>query len=129
MALVNLKSEKIYFNFFSSTRMSFLSAAVLMLVSLPFMHNFIPFTEEISIIFILLISIISGINNLHNAWISVFDIIFSAVCFVFFSFYTVQLFIKHDINLFFWINNLLGIIFFFATYFSTSSFFESIKIR
>lgn len=129
MALVNLKSEKIYFNFFSSTRMSFLSAAVLMLVSLPFMHNLIPFTEEISIVFILLISIISGVNSIHSTWISIFDTIFSAVCFVFFSFYTVQLFIKQDINLFFWINNFLGIIFFFATYFSTSSFFESIKIR
>lgn len=121
MAII-IRSDNSKISSYINSRRLLLTGALLMLISLPFMHNQIPVAEEISILFILLLSIISGITQIEEGWISIVDTFVSGASFIFFAYYTVQLFLQGVLDIFFWINNALGIIFLLSLYFSIQSF-------
>lgn len=102
-------------------RILFVTAGLIMLITLPFFGNLIPVPYFASIIIILTIAILAGLTNPVQKWIAMIDTGVSVVAFVGFEYYAIQAFSQKSDFLFFSINQVLAIIFFVALYYSTKT--------
>lgn len=105
-------------------RRLFLAGGAVMILSFPFFLALVQFSAWIAILFALAISIFAGIQNPRHPWTTYVNIGVSILAFCFLeyqsaTFYTSDLYA--DGPLFFWILQLLALIFFFAIYFSMKS--------
>lgn len=103
-------------------RKLFLLGGAIMLVILPFVYSRLPVPYITSILIIMAIDVFAGITNPAWEWIELVDSAVSLVGFIIFSFYTVQIYIQNNVyDILFWGDFALGVIFFFALYFSTKT--------
>lgn len=103
-------------------RILFMTAAIIMIVTLPFLTSDLPISFLISIFTILIIGILAGITNPLQKWTTVTDTIISILGIMTFEYFAVTTYIeKSYTNLFFITNQILAVIFLFALYYSTKT--------
>ncbi len=93
-----------------------LTAALIMLVSLPFFKDLIPIPIVISVLAMLAIVFLAGLTNPKTVWAIVFDSLASMGGFLVFE-YTALIYFGKNIY-FMLVNQTLAVIFFIAVYYS-----------
>ena len=100
-------------------RSLFMLAALVMLLTLPFVNKILPVPLLVSILAILFLGIFAAITNPMQKWTSMINVLISVSAFANFVYYTVDSYYKYSIqSLLFWTNQTLSIIFLFAIYYS-----------
>lgn len=103
-------------------RKLFLSAAIFMLIMLPFMNRFLEVPLYISILIAIAISIFAGITNPVQKWVALFNFIIAIVGA---SLAEYQAVVGYNTYSFahrtFWANQILAVIFLVALYYSTKT--------
>ena len=102
-------------------RLFFLLAGIIMVLALPLLTDILPVPIYISIVSILFLIFVAGLTNPAQKWVSVLDVIMSAVGFVVFEYYAAKIFSQNVDFLFFLINQTLAALFLFSFYFSTKT--------
>ncbi|MBU6447411.1 hypothetical protein KGQ24_01030 [Patescibacteria group bacterium] len=104
-------------------RALFLEAAVIMLVGLPGLTNYLSMPVIFSIVGILILSIAAGITNPKMFWDSAINTTISIGGLAIFETYAVKAYRDFGAaDKFFIVNMLLGLTFLLATYFSVKTF-------
>src|SRR3990167_687734 len=104
-------------------RKFFFSAALLMLVILPVFRDRIPMPLFLSILAITVVGFFAGMTNPLQPWVFRSDLLISLIGFVSIEYFTVSIEGSRGIitDPFFFFNQVLAILFFFAFYFSTKT--------
>lgn len=103
-------------------RFFFLLAAVIMIVTLPFVNNLLPVPVLASIFVILLLSIIAGLTSPSQKWTAVLNSVVAISGFVAYEYYAVNTYLSAaSSNLLFVTNQTLAITFLLASYFATKT--------
>lgn len=104
-------------------RKLFMAAGFVMLITLPFVNNRLPISFNVAILVIMAIDIFAAFTNPLWKWVAGVDTAISLAGFLFYSYYTVAIYQQHSVyDILFWTDLTLGIIFFFALYFSSKTF-------
>jgi hypothetical protein len=99
-----------------------MTAGVIMLLTLPFFTSLIPEPFFFSILAVLMLILLSGLMSPRYKGLVAISMIVSAGAFLIFEYYAISVSKTLGIESpFFLINQLLALIFFFATYFGTKS--------
>jgi len=101
-------------------RKLFMAAAVIMLIGLPFFHDYIPVPVNYSVLGIILLGIFAGLVNPKLYLVTLLNTMIATVALIAFEFYAIKSFTQQQ-SFFFVINELLAIIFLFALYYSTKT--------
>lgn len=103
-------------------RFFFLFAAVIMLVTLPFVNNLLPVPLLASIFAILFLALIAGLTNPSQKWTAVLNSIVAISGFVTYEYYAVNAYLAAaSSSLLFITNQTLAIVFLLASYFATKT--------
>lgn len=107
-------------------RKLFLGAGMLMLVTLAFFGEIINTPLPLSVLAIILVSSLSGLESPNHKWIVMINTLASAIGCGFFQYTAVHYYMASTTNMsidwaFFVVNELLSIIFFFALYYSSKT--------
>jgi hypothetical protein len=103
-------------------RMLFLAAAILMLVGLPAISNYVSIPTVFSVISMLILGLAAGLTNPKQKWDAGINTVIASVGFVVFETYAVIAFREHGgTDKFFLSNLILGFIFLIAVYFSVKT--------
>ncbi len=103
-------------------RFLFLLAAVIMLVTLPFLNPNLPVPLILSILIILTIGLVAGVTNPLQKSTSAITTGISSIALVVFEYYAVTTYLASSFtNLLFIVNQTLVLIFLFALYYSTKT--------
>lgn len=101
-------------------RRLFLTAGIVMLITLATLKHVLP-TEVFVVIFvILLIGFFAGLTNPIQRWVAVLDVLISLVALATFEYHAVIGY-THLGDVLFWVNQSLAVIFFFAFYYATKT--------
>lgn len=108
-------------------RTLFIISGLLMIVSYPFFRSFISAPVSLSIVGFVAFAILAGLTSPKQKWIIVLNTITSIIAFVVFEYAAVYTYINltpaKDVHVaFFWVNQVLSLIFFFTSYLSTKTF-------
>ncbi|OGF51742.1 hypothetical protein A3H04_02135 [Candidatus Giovannonibacteria bacterium RIFCSPLOWO2_12_FULL_43_11c] len=105
-------------------RKLFVSGDAIMILTYPFFMDRIFFSTSISIFVIVSVGVIAGFLNPRQKWANILTFIISVVALSVFEYHAVTALSgenKNSFDLFFWINQILAIIFFFALYYSAKT--------
>ena len=103
-------------------RVLFMAAAIVMLMSLPAVANFLNFPIWFSVVSILVLGLAAGLTNPKQIWEAGLNAGISVIAFIVFESYAVSTYMRYSATNRFFITNLtLGFIFLFAIYFSVKS--------
>lgn len=103
-------------------RFLFLLAAVIMLITLPFLNPNLPVPLIMSILIILTIGLVAGVTNPLQKNTSVITTGISSIALVVFEYYAVTTYLASSFtSLLFIVNQTLAVIFLFALYYSTKT--------
>ncbi|HEU0050862.1 MAG TPA: hypothetical protein VFQ60_02275 [Patescibacteria group bacterium] len=105
-------------------RKLFLLAGALMICTFPFFQNLIDVPVSLTIFFVLIIALFAGIQSPRHRWTALFNSIVSITALCVFEYKAVSFYFTNGYDskpTFFWTNELLALIFFFALYFGTKS--------
>lgn len=103
-------------------RFLFLLAAVIMLITLPFLNPNLPVPLILSILIILTIGLVAGVTNPLQKSTSAITTGISSIALVVFEYYAVTTYLASSFtNLLFIVNQILALIFLFALYYSTKT--------
>lgn len=107
-------------------RVLFVVSGLIMVVSYPFFSSLINAPLSLSILGGIVLAVFAGLTNPKLKSIMVLDMIVSIVACLSFQYYAI--FAYHNLSavenintIFFWVNQLLAIVFFFAIYLSTKT--------
>lgn len=117
----SLKNEKLLTRHYygDAVRFLFMLAAIIMLVTLPFLSGKLPVPIYVSILVILLIGILAGITNPLQKWISVLNAVIAVGASSIFEYYAVKSLVAYQVTtLYFITNQVLAFVFLFALYYS-----------
>lgn len=122
-----MNGEGTYHYYGTSVRMLFLLAGLIMIISYPFFNSFIKAPMAVSIIGVVALSVFAGFMNPKQKWIIIVNTIISIGAFVIFEYAAVYTYLHLPPTeaahvAFFWVNQILSLIFFFASYLSTKTF-------
>ena len=121
-----METENINHYYGDIVRMLFIASGLIMIVSYPFFSSFIQAPIAFSIIGFVLLAILGGLINPKQKWIIFLDTLVSVIAFIIFEYAAVYTYlnlspVQSAHVIFFWVNQLLSIIFFFAAYLSTKT--------
>lgn len=107
-------------------RILFVIAGLIMIVTYPFFSPIIGIPTPVAIIGFAVLAIFGGFMNPKQRWVIVISSIFSVLAFIVFEYSAVNAYMKlsptKNINVaFFWVNQALALIFFYAAYLSTKT--------
>lgn len=102
-------------------RILFICGGLIMLTTLPILGNIVPVPYFVSIILILVLSVLAGVTNPVQKWINLVNVFVSVVAFVVFEYYSVDAYTHTKGFFFFFVNQVLAIIFFVALYYCTKT--------
>jgi hypothetical protein len=104
------------------TRRLFVAAGIIIITTLPFFSALIPFPITISAFGVLVIGFVAGMTSPRQSWVTILDALVAVTGLIIFEYYAVVAYhmtpATRTTNLFFWSNELLAVLFFFALYFS-----------
>ncbi len=108
-------------------RRLFIFAGLIMIVSYPFFRSLISVPLPVSVSGSIVLAVLGGLMNPKHRLVILASMIISIVAFPFFQYSAVFAYInlspKVGLNLaFFWVNQVLSIIFFLSAYFATKTF-------
>ena len=109
-----------------TVRAIFLIAGVVMIVTFPFFSNLTPVPVPLSILSMVILVVFGGLLNPVKSFLPFLDIIIPIAGFVFFEYqatYTYSNIAPVDVRVpeFFWINQILAVLFFVAIYLSVKT--------
>jgi energy-coupling factor transporter transmembrane protein EcfT len=109
-----------------SVRTLFIICGFIMIISYPFFSFFISAPVPLSIIGCIALAIFGGLMNPKQKWVMVLNTIVPIIAFVIFEYAAVYTYLNlsptKDIHIaFFWVNQLLSLLFFFAAYLATKT--------
>lgn len=119
-----LKNEKFMTRHYYGdvVRFLFIAAAIIMLITLPFINQRLPVPLAFSLIAILMFGLIAGLTSPLQKNTLIINTGVSLVSLVVFEYYAVNSYLKYSaLDALFIVNQLLAIIFFFALYYSTKT--------
>lgn len=107
-------------------RAMFIVAAVAMLITFPFFTELIAIPTLISPATIIALAIVAGLMNPRQKWVLVFNAVVSVIAFLILEYHAYFAFTQLDrlvtVNVaFFWVSQVLAVLFFFATYLSVKT--------
>ncbi|MCE9549238.1 hypothetical protein K8Q98_02455 [Candidatus Nomurabacteria bacterium] len=117
-------------------RVLFNIGGFIMIVSYPFFRSFITAPVLLSIIGCVILVVLAGLTSPRQKWIMAFNALISIIAFVIFEYATVYAYLNLSPSqgehvAFFWVNQILALIFFFTSYLSTKTvramFFEDME--
>ncbi|OGI60714.1 hypothetical protein A2641_02335 [Candidatus Nomurabacteria bacterium RIFCSPHIGHO2_01_FULL_37_25] len=119
-------TESNYHYYGDSVRTLFIIGGLIMVVSYPFFSSFISLPIPLSIVGAVGLAIFGGLMNPKQKLIMVLNTIVSIGAFVVFEYYAVYAYLhlppSESLHVaFFWVNQALSLIFFFAIYLSTKT--------
>ncbi len=117
----SLKNEKLLTRHYygDAVRFLFMLAAIIMLITLPFLSGKLPVPIYFSILVILIIGVLAGITNPLQKWISVLNAVISIGALSAFEYFAVKSLINNKVTtLYFITNQVLAFVFLFALYYS-----------
>ena len=117
----SFKNEKLLTRHYygDAVRFLFMLAAIIMLITLPFLSGKLPVSVYVAILVILVIGILAGITNPLQKWISVLNAVISIGALSVFEYYSVKAFIIYQgTTLYFITNQVLAFVFLIALYYS-----------
>ena len=101
-----------------TVRNLFLVAGIIILFSLPFFHKVFKLPYIIPILAIVVLSLCAGFTNPRLKWSLAIDAIVAGIALVVFEYYAIDAYQSQSLlKLFFLINQILALIFFFALYY------------
>ncbi|MEK9186250.1 MAG: hypothetical protein AAB885_01555 [Patescibacteria group bacterium] len=105
-----------------TVRKLFITAAVIMVLSLPFLSPLLPVPIFISLLSILTIAMVAGLANPYQRWVGWLTTLTACGAFLTFEYHAVIAFLEYGSNnhLFF-VNQILALIFLSALYLSTKT--------
>lgn len=104
-------------------RRLFLATAIIMAVGLPFYGDRIPIPAFVSLLLIVLLAFFAGLTNPVKAWTAAINSVVSLIAAVGFEAYAITAYRSdYGVDLFFWLNQGLAVIFLVALYYSTKTF-------
>ncbi len=121
--LETIRNEKLLRHYYGDiVRFLFLVAAIIMLVTLPFLNPKLPVPVISSISIILAIGIFAGFTNPLQKPTALLNTIVSTIALVIFEYFAVKTYMESSFgNLMFFVNQILALIFLFALYYSTKT--------
>src|SRR3989344_4262391 len=108
----------------------FVISGLIMIVSYPFFRSLISAPMSFSLASCVVLAVFGGLMNPKYKWVIFLNTIIPVIAFIFFEYYAVSTYLNlpptentvANIHVaFFWVNQILAIIFFFATYFATKT--------
>jgi hypothetical protein len=117
----SFKNEKLLTRHYygDAVRFLFMLAAIIMLITLPFLSGKLPVSIYVAILVILVIGILAGITNPLQKWISALNAVISIGALSVFEYYSVKAFIIYQgTTLYFITNQVLAFVFLIALYYS-----------
>lgn len=102
-------------------RKLFISAAIIMLVTLPFFQKFIFAPTYVSAGVILIVALVAGLTSPKRKEIVLFDTLVALIGTVIFEYHAVVAYSLPDAKFFFFTSQLLALIFLLALYFTTKT--------
>lgn len=101
-------------------RLIFVISGLIMAISFPFFSKLINLPLPIAIFAVLVLAILGGLINPKQKWVILLNAIAPMIAFCTFEYYAVSTYLNYvpnsiDIS-FFWINQILALMFFVATY-------------
>lgn len=126
-----MNKESLYHYYGDTVRVLFVVGGLIIIISYPFFSSFIKAPVPFSIIGCIALAVFGGFMNPKQKWIMALNIIISIGAFIAFEYSAVYAYLNlsptQDIHIaFFWVNQALSLLFFFASYFSTKTFRGSI---
>ncbi len=107
-----------------TVRKFFLFGGVLMLVSLPFFYNLVPVNLLVSLLAVVVLGLFAGLLNPLTRWVVVLNVFVSLGAVIVFEYEAVRFYGENSsttAQLFFVVNQILSLNFFFATYYGAKS--------
>ena len=122
-----MNTESNYHYYGDSVRTLFIIGGLIMIISYPFFSSFISLPIPLSIIGVIALAIFGGLMNPKQKWIMALNTIIPIVAFVIFEYAAVYTYLNlspaQDVHVaFFWVNQALSLLFFFAAYLATKTF-------
>ncbi len=117
------KKERPEHYYGDTVRKLFLTSGVIMLLFNAFFFDLISTPTVLTVLGAIIIVILAGLQNPRHLWLNILNTCVSAIaCFVF-TYTGIQHYMHADVfNVaFFWSNQLLGLLFLFATYYSSKT--------
>lgn len=104
-------------------RVLFVITGIIMAATLPIFSSLINLPVTISLIAIVSLAILGGFLNPIQKWIIFIDTIVSVIAFITFEYYAVNTYLHFSPNVslhiyFYWVNQIMALIFFLAVYLS-----------
>src|SRR3989344_1493474 len=122
----NIKQETFKHYHGDKVRVLFVIADFIMVVVFPFFRSLISLPMPLSILGSIALAVFGGLMNPKQKWVIFLNTLLPVVAFLFFEYYAVYAYnnlspAESLHRTFFWVNQLLALIFFFAAYLSTKS--------
>lgn len=116
--------KKIPIHYYGDTiRKLFFAAAFIMLFFLPFFTSYIPVSIRASLLIVLALSIFSGLTSPKVFFVAIADVLISIFGVFLFGYYAVDAYLSYSpVSMFFWVNQILAILFLTSLYFSIKTF-------
>ena len=107
-------------------RVLFVIGGLIMIATYPFFSSFIKAPISFSIIGVVALAVFGGLMNPRQRWIMLMNMIISIAAFVIFEYAAIYTYLnlspgKNIHVAFFWVNQALYLLFFFASYLSTKT--------
>jgi hypothetical protein len=118
----NVNSRNVTHYYGVYVRRLFLVAGLIQLLSLPYLDSFISIPLFFSTLAILVIVFFAGLTNPKQRWVANLNLFTSIVGLVVFEYFAVTAYSNENTTmLFFLINQMLALIFFFSLYYSSKT--------
>lgn len=121
-----MNTESSYHYHGDSVRTLFIIGGLIMIISYPFFSSFIKAPIAFSIIGVIALAIFGGLMNPKQKWVMAMNAIIPIAAFAVFEYAAVYTYLNlspvRDIHVaFFWVNQVLSVIFFSAAYLATKT--------
>jgi hypothetical protein len=121
-----MDKKNLYHYYGDSLRALFIIGGLIMLVSYPFFASFSNTPALFSIIGCVVLAVFGGLMNPKQKWIKVINMIIPIVAFMVFEHEAIQAILRLPFTegvqvAYFWVNQILALIFFIAAYLATKT--------
>jgi len=121
-----MSTETSYHYYGDTVRTLFIIGGLIMLASYPFFSSFISAPISFSIIGCIALAVFGGLMNPKQRWIMILNTIISIGAFIIFEYSAVYAYLNLSPTLqihvtFFWVNQILSLLFFCAAYLATKT--------
>ena len=105
-----------------TVRKLFLAGAVIALVFRPIYPDLVPLNSFLFIMAMIAIALVAGITNPEKYWTMISDLVIAGIAFIIFEYSAISQYIAvSNLNFSFIVKQSLGLIFFFALYYSSKT--------